>query len=99
MSSKMTLPAIAVVVFGGLAAAAAGFAQNAPAANPAPQGQGMMGGTNPAPQSQSTMGGTGNMADMMSMMRQMTRMMENCDRMMESHMQQPATAPQPEKKG
>ena len=32
-------------------------------------------------------------------MQQMTRMMENCNRMMESHMQQQPAPPGPEKKG
>ena len=48
----------------------------------------------------------GSMAEMMQQMtpemrEQMTRMTENCNRMMESHMQQhpPASAPLPEKKG
>ena len=48
------------------------------------------------------MGGNVEMMQHMSpeIMQQMTRMMENCNRMMESHMQQhPTPAPQPEKKG
>jgi hypothetical protein len=90
MSSKLTLPAIAFVVFGGLAAASAGFAQNAPTAKPAPQGQGMMGGQ----QGQGMMGGEQGQG-MMNMMGQMTRMMENCNRMMESANLNPANPTKP----
>jgi hypothetical protein len=39
------------------------------------------------------------MPEMMGMMQQMSAMMEHCNRMMESHQQHPAPAPQPEKKG
>ena len=86
MSSKMILPAIAITLLGSLAIGAVGFAQDAPSAHPANQSQGMMGGTNPSPRGPGMMGGT--------MMRQMTQMMENCNRMMESADQNP---PAPEK--
>jgi len=46
-------------------------------ASPVPQGQNMTGGPNSASPDQGMMGGPGNMAEMMNMMRQMTRMMEN----------------------
>jgi hypothetical protein len=48
----------------------------------------------------SSMMENGNTPMTMNMMQQMSRMMENCNRMMESHMQPgPTLAPQPEKKG
>jgi hypothetical protein len=71
MSSKLTFPAIALLVFGGVAAVSTSFAQAPPATPPAPQGQGMM-------------GGSGQMGDMMNMVGQMNRMMESCTKMMES---------------
>ena len=46
-------------------------------ASSVPQGQNMTGGTNSASPDQGMAGGRGNMAEMMNMMRQMTRMMEN----------------------
>ena len=84
MSSKLTLPAIALVVFGGLAGASAGFAHNPPSATPTP-----------APQGQGMMGGTGDMNNTMNMMGQMTKMMDNCNRMMESANQKPAAPATP----
>lgn len=73
---------------------AAGFAvhaqdQNAPT-QPAPQGHGMMGG-----------GMIGDMMGNQEMMAQMTRMMENCNKMMESHLQDhhQGGEQQPDKKG
>ena len=95
MISKTTLPAIALAVFGGLAIASAGFAQNSPAATPAPQGQGMMGGQ----QGQGMMGGQQGQG-MMDMMGSMTRMMNSCSSMMESANTKPsAPAPAPGQKG
>lgn len=79
MKQKMTLPAIALIVFAGVAAASAGFAQTSSPTVPAPQGQGMM-------------SGTGDMSNMMNMMGQMTKMMENCNQMMKSASDK-ATAP------
>jgi hypothetical protein len=73
MSSKMTLPAIAIAAFAGLSAASVCFAQDAAAPGSAGGGQGVVGGTssaqdqgmtemmrgtNSAPQGQSMMGGT-----------------------------------------
>lgn len=53
----------------------------------------------PSPPPSSTME-NGNTPMTMNMMRQMSRMMQNCNRMMESHMQpDPTSAPRPEKKG
>ena len=73
MSSRTILSAIAVTFLGSLAMGSAGFAQDAPPAHPADQSQGVMRGTNLSSPSQGMMGGTGEMADMMNMMRQMTR--------------------------
>lgn len=72
---KKMAPLVAAIVFaGGIAAGSAGFAADAPTANPAPQGQGMMGGQ----KGQDMMGGNGDM------MGAMTRMMNSCSSMMES---------------
>src|SRR5215469_3953278 len=90
MSLKTILPAIVITLLGSLAIGPAGFAQDAAPDHPANQSQGMMGGTNPSPQASGMMGGTSEM----NMMRQMTRMMENCNRMMESAYPNP---PAPEK--
>ena len=46
-------------------------------ASSVPQGQNMTSGPNSASPDQGMMGGPGNMAEMMNMMHQMTRMMEN----------------------
>ena len=70
MSWRMTPLAAAVIVAGGIAATSAGFAEDTPTANPAPQGQGMMGG-------QHGQGMMNMMTHMMNMMTQMNRMMES----------------------
>jgi hypothetical protein len=66
----MTPLAAAIIIAGGIAATSAAFAEDTPATNPAPQGQGMMGGQ----QGQGMMGENGGMMGMMNMMPQMTRM-------------------------
>ena len=83
MSWRMTPLAAAIIIAGGMAATSAAFAEDTPATNPAPQGQGMMGGQQ----------GQG----MMNMMTQMTRTVENCNRMMETaNNNLPAPAKPPE---
>jgi hypothetical protein len=110
MSLRMTLLAIGVIGGGALAAASAGFAADTPAAKPAPQGQGMMGGqqgqgqgmmggsqgqgTTGQSQSQGMMGGSQGQG-MMGMMTQMTRMAENCNRMMETANNTPSALAKP----
>ncbi|MEO9188969.1 MAG: hypothetical protein ABI224_03050 [Acetobacteraceae bacterium] len=84
MISKLTSLFAAFTVAGGLALAPVVFAQGTPPsstapATQAPNGEGMMNG-------QGMMNGGGMMhgqGGMMGMMSQMTRMMENCNRMME----------------
>jgi hypothetical protein len=93
MASKTTLSAIALTLLGSLATGSVGFAQDAPVAHPPNQNHDMMSGTNPS-QGPGMMGG-GSMADMTNMMRQMTRTMENCNRMMESTDQKPPTPENP----
>jgi hypothetical protein len=94
MSWRMTPFTAAIVVAGGIAVASVGFAADTPTANPAPQGQGMMGGQ----QGQGMMGGQQGQG-MMNMMPQMTRMVENCNGMMETaNNNPPAPAKPPEQK-
>jgi hypothetical protein len=64
-------------------------------ASSVPQGQNTKGAPNSASPDQGMMGGSGNMAEIMNMMHQMTRMMENCNRMMESTAQDPALPNKP----
>lgn len=98
MSWKITALAGLIAI---AAAASTGFAADAPATNPAPQGQGMMGS-----QGQGMMGGQQGqgMMPMMNMMAQMNEMMATCNNMMKGAMQAPngqghPPAPAPEKKG
>ena len=83
MLHQLKLIAGSSVLIGGLAFATYAEDQQTMPSSPG-NNQGMMGA------------GTAEM--MHQMPQQMTRMMENCNRMMESYMQQP-TPPEPEKKG
>lgn len=90
MISKLTSLFAAFTVAGGLALAPVVFAQGTPPsstapATQAPNGQGMTNGEGMM-RGQGMMNGEGMMhghGGMMGMMSQMTRMMENCNRMME----------------
>jgi hypothetical protein len=75
----MTPLAVAIIIAGGIAATSAGIAGDTPAAKPALQDQ-----------AQGMMGNGGNMVGMMNKMTQMSRMVEDCNHMMESAS---ATAP------
>ena len=76
MISKLTTLFAAAAIIGGLTAATASFAQEAQSASQSPTAQGMMGDR----------GGMMNMMGQMSSdhMKQMTAMIDNCNRMMES---------------
>jgi hypothetical protein len=100
MRHKLAL-ALGSAILAGLAVSA-GYAQDQeqkPPEQTAPSGNGMIAMT---PQMQGMMGNPEMMQRMMAnpeMMAQMQRMMENCNKMMESMMQQPPSPPAPEKKG
>ena len=76
MISKLTTLFAAAAIIGGLTAATASFAQEAQPPSQSPTAQGMMGDR----------GGMMNMMGQMSPdhMKQMTAMIDNCNRMMES---------------
>ena len=90
MTRKLTRIFAATAVFGALAAATTAFAQNGTASPPSPGGMPMTG----------YQGGMMNMMAQMNpdQMKQMTRMVENCNRMMESMTttpEKPGKAPAP----
>ncbi len=97
MSRNLKTFLMAVALVTGSASASAVFAETPSAANPTqqdqakPNGQGMMNGQGQGMNGQGMMGGGG----MMNMMSEMTRMMDNCNRMMESGMHGSATPQKP----
>jgi Spy/CpxP family protein refolding chaperone len=76
MTRKLTTFLAAAAIVGGLATATTVFAEEGSPSSPPPRAQGMMGDH----------GGMMNMMGQMTpdQMRQMTRMVDNCNRMMES---------------
>lgn len=96
MYRKITASLAAMALASGLAAFAQGNATSQPPQPPSPQGQGMMGGQ--GMQGQGMMGGQGGASgqgmmgagNMMPMMSAMTRMMDTCNRTMESANHAPA---------
>jgi hypothetical protein len=84
MISKLTTLFVAVTIIGGLTAATAPYAQEAEPPSQPPGTQGMMGDH----------GGMMNMMGQISPdhMKQMTAMMENCNRMMESMNKSPTAS-------
>jgi Spy/CpxP family protein refolding chaperone len=88
MSRKLTALFVAAALFSSLTAATTVFAEEA---NPSPQG----------PSAQGMMGDHGGMMNMMGQMspdhmKQMSRMVENCNRMMESMNHTPNQQPAPD---
>ena len=80
MIRKLTTLLAAAAMLGGLPAATTVFADEA----------------NPSPQMRSAQGMTGDHGGMMNMMGQMSRMAENCNRMMESLNNAPNRQPAPD---